>query len=160
MGKRIIKLGKWNNKELEWEVFDEDEFQMLVICRSSVGKMHFGSNYCSWRDSEIRKFLNTKFMQEAFTTEERKKIVNTKLSDEGNTKDDIFILSKDGINHFLDFKDSYGVGKGCDACTWTRTRYDNYGRVYVGFAHCSSRLCSTSLSNNYHVRPVMYLKKN
>ena len=162
MSRQIIKFGTWNNNPIEWTVLKEDNFQRLVISRYWIERRRFtvSSSYNSWITSELRNYLNKDFYEKAFTVEETRKIVNTKLSDVGNAKDNIFVLSEQEMKALLtddkDYESSYYNNK-CSNCTWTRT--PNGNGVSVGFTSRCAFCSRWSDNSSYCVRPAMYLKK-
>lgn len=164
MGKRIIKLGTWNSNPIEWVVLEEDDFQLLVISRYAIGRMQFDSSSSNnnWGSSGLRKFLKRNFFKNAFTEDEKKKIINTKLKDVNNVKDNVFILSENEVRSLLlkdgddDYENAYYRSYGnCGYCIWTRT--SNGGNVRNGFA--KGCWCNHSSNSTFEVRPAMYLKK-
>lgn len=159
MSKRIIKFGTWNDQPIEWVVLKEDKFAKLVISRNSIAQRRFASSSSnrSWINSELRSFLQNEFYQKAFTLEEKQQIVNTKLSDVGNTKDNVFILSEQEMRTLLANGDDYeGSHNSCGDCVWTRTPNGSY--VRCGYA--KGCWCSQYPENyNRAIRPAMYLKK-
>ena len=154
MSKRTIKFGKWNNKPMGWNVLYEDDFKMLVISGTSIGNMEYSdSYYANWVGSGIRKYLNDKFWNETFTEDEKRKIMNTKLNDV-NTKDNIFLISKDEAIKYLS-SDDFTTGE----CCWTRTRYGNlviYFYFYDGSITCFG---NKPYRYDYEIYPMMFLKK-
>ena len=72
---------------------------------------HTINNYFTWESSQIRRWLNTDFLNTAFTTQERKFIKPTKLSNDNNsiyhtigghnTNDNIFLLSLDEAKKYF-----------------------------------------------------------
>ena len=150
-------LGKWDGKPIEWSVLKEESFGTLVISKDRIAETVFDSSSSNnWGSCSLRKFLNGDFFNQAFSDDEKKKIVNVKLD---NTKDDIFILTKDEVENLL--KDDYydklhrnSYGK-CSSCCWTRTN----DRSSVVNCYASGCLCSHAPNyGKYSVRPAMYIK--
>lgn len=117
MSKRVITLGTWEGKSIEWIVLKEEKNQTLVISKiplfslelSWVGKEN------SWIGSSLRKYLNNEFYNSAFNSEEKKMIVNSYLSDPDSTKDDVFLLSCDEADEYMTEDEmTFGVGKCYD----------------------------------------------
>ena len=152
MSKRVITLGTWEGKPIEWIVLKEEKGLTLVFCKGAVNRMDCSWNGTSgtWRDLNIRKWLNNEFYNNAFTDEEKKKIVNSFLKDPESTKDDVFLLSYDEANNLMTLderKQSYW---------YLRTPYNSNlsfmkrVREYGDF--------DISYSRNY-IRPAMYIKE-
>lgn len=160
MSKRIITLGTWDGKPIEWVVLNEDEFSILVISRYEIFKRYFDNSDNNWKSSDLRKYLNNDFYKSAFNEDEKKKILNVKLTDVNNTKDNVFILSESELNSLLlkDGDDDYENMhyNNCAYCIWTRTRYGLYD-VRQGYA--TGCWCNRRPNYKYAVRPAMNLKK-
>ena len=92
MSKRIITLGKWNDKPIEWIVLKEETFGTLVLSKDILFKDKFDDNSNDWIKSHIRKYLNEDFYKKAFSEGEKLKIVNAKLEDVKSSKDNIFFV--------------------------------------------------------------------
>lgn len=161
VGKRVITLGTWDGNPIEWVVLSEEKFSMLVISRYEIGRYRFDSSPSnnSWGSCELRKFLKNDFYKSAFTEEEKKRIVNAKLSDSNNVKDNVFILSEEEVRSLLlksgndDYETSYHGS--CSYCIWTRTK--NGSNVRSGFA--TGCWCNHYANNTHAVRPAMWIKE-
>lgn len=146
--------GNWEGKPIRWCVLKEENFGNLVISKDRIARMVFdnSSSNNNWGSCSLRKFLNGDFFNQAFSDDEKKKIVNVKLD---NTKDDIFILTKDEVENLL--KDDYydtQCHNNRSYCCWTRTKDGT--KVRTGYASG----CWSSYSPNgiCSVRPAMYIK--
>ena len=94
-----------NGKEaIEWLVLDVQDDKALVISKYGLDDHRFDTrNYHGWDKSEIRKWLNSTFLNAAFTPEEQEAIVTTKISTPdyhgysggSDTQDKIWLLSRD-----------------------------------------------------------------
>ncbi|WP_406546006.1 protein kinase domain-containing protein [Succinimonas sp.] len=94
-----------NRTPLEWLVLDVSGNEALMISRYALAsrKFHRRSIAVSWKDCELRKWLNGPFLEETFSAEERSRISVSRLSNDGNpeygtsggaeTQDRIFCLS-------------------------------------------------------------------
>lgn len=161
MSKRIITLGTWEGKPIEWVVLSEDEFSTLVISRYEIARRCFDNNSSNnnWDSSDLRKFLKNDFYKSAFTEDEKKKIVNVKLTDANNAKDNVFILSESEVTSLLlkDGDDDYERNHYSDGnyrC-WTRTKYGKY--VRAGYA--KGYWYNAWADYIYSVRPAMWIKE-
>lgn len=147
-------LGKWDGKPIEWSVLKEESFGTLVISKDRIAQKVFdiSSSNNNWGSCSLRKFLNGDFFNQAFSDDEKKKIVNVKLD---NTKDDIFILTKDEVENLLE-DDCYNTEHygSCSYCCWTRTN----DRSSVVHGYASGCWCSHAPNRIYSVRPAMYIK--
>lgn len=159
MAKKTIEFGKWNNMVIKWNVIKENDYELFVICSDTIEERQFdsSSNVCDWSKSELRKYLNNDFYNKAFTENEKKIIINTKLNDVGDTKDNVFILSEEEVTKYMgddDYKRLHG--KSCRYCSWTRTK----DGCYIRNGWANGCWCSKTPNNYYQIRPAMFLKKN
>lgn len=160
MSKRIITLGTWEGKPIEWIVLKKEGIFSLVITKTNLGgsrRFHSSSN-SNWEHSDMRKFLNEEFFNNAFSSDEKKKIVNTVISSPNNTKDDVFLLDKSEAETLIKNDDEYFNDVRCDHswCCWYRTPR-NSSNVYIGYPNLCS--CYPNASDNFAIRPVMYIKE-
>lgn len=149
MGKRIITLGKWENKPIEWIVLKEENNNALVISRLALFAMdcrNNGNTAMDWEYSVLREYLNGEFYNKAFSGTEKLKIVNAKLEDVNNAKDNVFLLSKQEAETLMTQEErKCGNGTNCNGhscntcyqyshihgtCCWLRTRYDRNSNYY------------------------------
>ena len=76
-----------NGKEaIEWIVvkYDDEAGQALLLSRYGLDRYQFDEiTYQGWEKSEIRKWLNSTFLNAAFTAEEQAGIVTTAISTPG-----------------------------------------------------------------------------
>ena len=80
---------------IDWLVLDEKDGKYLLISQFVLDGQHYNeleSKYNLWKDSYIRTWLNTYFLEVAFSLEEQKAIAETYLSDV-DTTDKIFFLN-------------------------------------------------------------------
>ena len=95
-----------NGKEdINWKVIAKEKNKILVISERILDRkaFHFQLVDVTWEKCSLRDWLNSDFLNEAFSTDERNKIVATSVSadknpdektDPGNpTRDKIFLLS-------------------------------------------------------------------
>lgn len=119
MSKRIVTLGTWDGKPIQWIVLKESKLGSVVISKDFLFTRQFDSKNRDWPDSDIRAYLNREFFQQAFRAEERKRIINTIID---GKKTDIFLLSKEEAENWMTSNERCGTG------TWfLRSRYDSSG---------------------------------
>ncbi len=95
-----IEFGNYKGHKT-WRVLDIQGSEALLITEDIVDKYRFDANWYGWehKDCDIRLWLNSKFIDEAFTAEERSKIIN-------KTGDDVFLLSiEEAYRYFKDDED-------------------------------------------------------
>ena len=99
---------KGSREPIEWIVLDVQENRLLLISRYALDCITYGSRQDSvaWETSHVRAWLNSQFLNAAFSEEEQKAILVTEVDNsknqgyihyEGdggpNTQDQIFLLS-------------------------------------------------------------------
>ena len=103
---RTIDFGRYRKDDtgpvipIEWQVLREDEDAIFLVAQHAVAKRCFDEEYQTWKDSEIRKWLNTEFYERAFSASEKQCIQPAQVDVmdwEGTsvdwTEDRIFLLS-------------------------------------------------------------------
>ena len=80
--RRSVTLGVWEGKPLSWTVLEETENECTLLCESSVAFMPFSTTEkptAYYAESDIRHFLSEDFYENAFSAEEKAKILKTEL---------------------------------------------------------------------------------
>ena len=138
MSKRIITLGTWAGKPIEWIVLKKEDFGILIFSKLALFSLNPNVNGKSgtWSDSGLRHYLNGEFYDKAFTENEKKKIINCFLKDPESTKDDVFLLSYDEANTLMTQDERRcGDGSWCNGHNCERDCYkfsDRHGTcVYL-----------------------------
>ena len=130
VGKEVIKYGKFllgSGEDLEWFILDEDKDTILVIskCCILMVPIDFDENkYISWKNSFLRHYLNTEFIDLCFTVDERNKMVH--MND-----DLVKILDNEELNRYFNEdnkRKAYGLGFNNMAGNIYNT--DNFNYVY------------------------------
>ena len=117
---QTVKFGKYETngdfnttEDLEWVVVKKEGNQVLLFSKMSLLSMPYGDwsreDYVSWKNSEIRSYLNGAFYYDCFTEDERSRIVTTTnipSSEEielgaVQTSDKIFIPSSEEMNRYF-----------------------------------------------------------
>ena len=127
----IISFGKYeqdnnssNGKEdIEWLIIDVSDTDVLLISKHGLDCVKYNSikEEVTWETCSLRKWLNDTFFNEAFTIEEKQKIISSSVPAEkmpkynvnpGNeTNDNVFILNGNECNKYL----SSGRVESCTA---------------------------------------------
>lgn len=172
MSRRMITMGTWEDKPIEWIVLKEDECKSLVISRYAIMSLYLSWNgrANTWIDCSLREYLNKEFWENAFTEKEKKRIVNSFLKEPDETKDNVFLLSEAEIKELLPTNDDRKLGNGigcnghnCDTCYkysnmhgtcyYLRTVYDNNSMKAI--------LSNGSFTDDYFddcsIRPSMWI---
>ena len=111
-----IEFGNYKGYKA-WRVLDVEGSEALLITEGIVDKYVFDGTYNGWESDncDIRNWLNTTFIGEAFSDEERNKIVN-------KTGDDVFLLSiEEAYRYFKDDNDRI-LSTGDDLGWWLRSK--------------------------------------
>jgi len=145
----IIKFGHYeqddkssNGKEpIEWQVLDrKEDGSLLVISKYGLDTEYYNPKHdgeMTWETSLIRKWLNSTFLNEAFSSTEQNIIVTTTVKNDllfresggRNTKDKIFLLSYEEVIQYyklhVDDRDAdYGHSSySGDSCCCKPTTY-------------------------------------
>jgi hypothetical protein len=132
-GHRRIRFGKYTWRVLKVAV-NKGEKEALLLAEDAVAHMPFnknGSDGNDWKTSDIKRWLNDEFYQNAFNDSERDAILTTRYryggKHEGSDKTDssrIFLLSADEARNgdfFDDDDDRILRGDGINWGWWLRS---------------------------------------
>ena len=136
-----IKFGSYSQtssgqkQPIEWQVLAKENNKMLVISRYGLDAKRFDSSSNVWSNSEIRKWLNGDFYNEAFSEQEKKSINLSNLSDVG-TSDNVFLLSREEAEKYF----SNNAERRCKATEYAvkngaHVADSSYGDN-AGYSHC------------------------
>ena len=103
-----VYFGEWNGKRIPWRVLSVDDDKIMLLSEYALFSRKFDKNEGNeWSEATIRTFLNKKFISKAFTADEAKLLVSTKLKAEvdprygtssgSDTEDKVFMLSYSDI---------------------------------------------------------------
>lgn len=83
-----VTCGCYEGRALTWKVIDKNGKKRLLFAEKIVARQPYNEQYLdtSWRDCTLRRWLNGPFLREAFTLEERTKILNTRVENPANPK--------------------------------------------------------------------------
>ena len=107
-----VKFGSyWKNnarkKHLKWLVLDEKDGKTLLLAKHGLDCRQYGTygTSCSitWENCDLRKWLHSTFINNAFSEEEQQAIIPTqnKTNDNVETEDKVFLLSVEEANKYL-----------------------------------------------------------
>ena len=110
---------RWNGKEsLRWTVLAVEEDRVLLVSRDVLDcrPYHTKKQATTWEQCSLRKWLNTSFFNDAFSREEQKWILETRIEADKNpetetpagkeTTDKVFLLSTEDLERY--WEDSQG----------------------------------------------------
>ncbi|MGE4572615.1 MAG: DUF6273 domain-containing protein [Candidatus Izemoplasmatales bacterium] len=174
-----------NGKEaIEWIVLDKKDGQLLVISKYILDQQQYHGTYTSitWENSSIRSWLNSTFINSAFSTEEREMIPSTLVIKEANptygtnggnnTTDRIFLLIIEEANNYFLFDSAravkataYAVSQGVDVNSengnswwWLRSSGVNSSRVARVYANGSIHAYGFRVDDySSGVRPALWI---
>ena len=165
-----------NGKEpIEWLVLDESADAYLLISRYILDSrmIESGNTHKSYKDCELRKWLNGVFYFNAFSSSEREFIVDTFIED-ADVTDSIFLISHDEANHYFyqtDFAGTVGTvfaqNNGLERIHvtydswWLRNVFKKNAahQIYPAMI-CYGSYTGASLGRDFYgVRPAIWVKK-
>lgn len=160
-----VEFGQYQGKPINWEIIDKKGDKVLffskkVLCEEKMNSSH---EEVSWRDCTLRSWLNVRFIEEAFTQQEAKRISSTLLLPDKNpnyrgskgtlSKDKIFLLSIQEVKKYFEA----GVQREEDKPFGLRTK------GYYGSAFCFASYDGTinydgkADDTYFGVRPAMWI---
>ncbi len=82
-GISVVKIGKYN-----WKVLKVEDTKVLLLKKAALPKRAYSSNVsnAAWENSDLRKYLNNNFLNDTFSKEELKNILQTTVSNSANAK--------------------------------------------------------------------------
>jgi len=119
---------------IEWLVLDSGFREALLISRYALDYKRYYNYYApvTWEDCDLRKWLNTDFLQEAFSASETEMISYSNLMNDCNpkfgtfgglfTRDRVFCLSYEEAGHFF----SSDRARQCRATDYALTHTDYF----------------------------------
>ncbi len=162
----IINFGEYeldgvseNGKEtLTWKVLDIQHGKCLLLCQYLVEQRTYtqGNKSSKWESSELRKWLNADFYNNAFSDENKKCISETTIAGvDGakNTTDKIFILSNDEVCKYMPVKDDQAAG----AKYWCRSGGKVYYYIYAGGGTHTTGSFGDEKAGTLGVRPAIWV---
>ena len=165
----VITFGTYEGSPIEWIKIQEENKMVLLVSKYSLFSAPFDSNFNDgyWSNSTIRTFLNNNFFNESFTNEEKKQIVNVKLTDVNNCKDDIFLLSRDQMRSLLTqgqqsdilrLKQGNTITSSKGSC-WTRTYASRSSSYHVWCLYNINDFDDVNATYNRHICPALWIRK-
>lgn len=163
-----IKFGMREDQPITWKVLDAVNGAALIFSTDSVHTMayHLPGGNITWKDSEIRKWLNNEFTEEYFSPDEQSRILISNVNNEDNpnyhtpggepTSDKVFLLSINDVNSFIPDKEARALGY----TWWLRSPGSNQNNVAIvdsyGNVNMSGNIASNSFGK-YGIRPAMWI---
>jgi len=120
----VIEFGKF----LKWRVLDIEDKKALLITDTIIGKRQYHDKnlVITWDKCTLQKYLNCDFIERFFSEEDKKRIVNTKVTNPDNlwygvkcgteTTDKIFLLSLEEADKYFGNSGDYLIEKRKNHC--------------------------------------------
>lgn len=162
----IVQLGKYNKCPISWKVIGENGKMRLLLAEGIVAQQPYNERYVdtSWRECSLRRWLNGPFLREAFSLEERSKILNTRVENPANPKyhtnggfgsvDKLFALSLGEAEEYLPSDELRKAG----AWWWLRSPGSNL--LSASSVYEDGSIYDTGINIDYidgGVRPAMWV---
>ena len=108
-----VSFGSYQGAPIRWRVVDISGKMRMLLAEDVVLERAYNERRVDswWQSVTLRKYLNGPFLQEAFSPEERRMILNTRRTNECNeqfytnggsvTMDKVFVLSKRELDTYL-----------------------------------------------------------
>lgn len=164
-GNTVI-FGAYRGASIRWRVVDASGKMRMLLAEDVVLERAYNDMRVDswWQSVTLRKYLNGAFLQEAFSPEERRMILNTRRTNECNeqfytnggsvTMDKVFVLSKRELDSYL----PEGEGRALGKWWWLRTPGDNLLAVTAVDADGSVYMHGINVNYpNGGVRPAMWI---
>lgn len=179
---RYEQNGDYSSSEkLAWRVLDVSGDSALIISQYGLDGQPFNSEYkqICWEDCTLRKWLNEDFLQEAFTSDERRSIIHSSLDNldsDGNacekTEDYVFLLSvQEAQAYFNGNADrlctptAYALSRSAekhepDGHCWWWLRSPGEMASHATYVNYDGSFYSNAVGNCYvSVRPALWIKQ-
>ena len=166
-------------EDIEWIVLDRQGDKALVISKYCIEWLPFHNTFTKvgWRGSSIRSWLNSTFLNGAFSSQESSSILNTQNTNPdfyddsetektalGTTTDRIFLLSSGEANTYFSSDSArraegtdYACNKGKSASWYWWLRSAN-NIEYAGFVSEGELGYGEEVDRNMGIRPAMWIE--
>ena len=177
-------------EDIEWLVLDVQGNKALLLSRYALDSQPYNSAYgkTTWESCTLRSWLNSTFLDTAFTAEEKASILMTEV-DNGvpqnnsewnvrgcnNTEDMVFLLSYKDTERYFDDRDarictptSYAISMGADTRTldggvtdagWWWLRSPGESETQASFVNFDGTRYTNAVGNDYlSVRPAIWVE--
>ena len=167
---------------LEWVVLEKQDDRALLISKYGVDCLPYNDQWVktTWADCSLRSWLNDSFLEEAFSSDERKSIITQTVVNRDNggnsggeiTEDQVFILDiKELEKYFSSDEDrkimptEYAQNKGAfvdtqnQAC-WYWVRNPGDDAKYAAYVNCKGDILHRGnlvFGNTFAVRPAIWV---
>lgn len=161
LSKKVIKIGTWEGKAIEWIILKEENGGLLLLSKTILFQSKYDDDSNNWKQSYICKYLNNEFYDTAFSTSEKKAIINAKLEDVQNAKSDVFLLSRNEAENLLD-NSLRAIGVWLLRTPWDGGDSNRILRVLDDGSisiKSSGWTSSCNVTCRYGIRPAIWVRK-
>jgi hypothetical protein len=126
--KRVLEFGNWYGQPIKWIVLASENNKMLIISMDSLIVKPFNEKTepADWKNCTLRHWLNCEFMNTAFSSEEKAKILPTT----SETADCVFLLScQEAEKYFAHSEDRVAF------YTWTKEDIESCIKIITDVLH-------------------------
>ena len=170
------------NEDIEWLVLEVQDDKAFVISKYVLecccGNRCFGDGEARWDKSAVRAWLNNDFMNNAFTSDEKERVVNSTVKADDNpdysceqgsdTQDYVFLLSAYETEKYLDsaekresclteycMENSHVMRDSRTGAAWWMMRTSAGGNCYV-FMN-DDEMVTAGRFDDMGIRPAMWI---
>ena len=156
--------GSSGKESIEWIVLDTDGDKLLVISRYALDSQKYNREYknVTWETCSLRNWLNTSFLNNAFSAEEQAMIQYTTVEADENpfyntpagndTIDQVFLLSYSEVCKYF-ANDEQRI---CVPSLYTKMNLGAYGTQRIGGRDTCAWLVRTPGSSPTHIAAVNF----
>lgn len=161
-----VTMGRWDGNSIHWRVLAANGKMRLLMAERIVAEQPYNERYVdtSWREYTLRRWLNGPFLREAFTLDERTRILNTRVNTPANPKyrtngglssvDKLFALDLEEVEEYLPSDEFRKVGK------WWWLRSPGSNLLSAASVYEDGSVYDTGINIDYTdggVRPAMWI---
>jgi len=161
---KTIKFGDYHGAE-EWLVIDIDDGKALLLAEKVVDAKAYDDDNSDWETSDLREWLNSDYLEEAFDDSEQKALAEV-------DGDRVFILTLDQANELLDreskraYATDYAIDNGVQAAKtkasiwWVNTPLGTHKAQCIETSTQNSFIIKTKKvkEDNIGVRPAVWVE--
>lgn len=167
-----VKFGSKKNKTFDWIVLDKNDDKALLFSNSIEFQYNFSLNAAknndeiTWSNSELRKYLNTDYLDKNFTYDEKNLIISTEITTNlknniETTTDKLFLLSQEEVEHYFRWKGARRIkdnGNNKSTSWWLRDQGRNKTSTKIVDAYGDFGSNSAKYGNYNGVCIAMWVK--
>lgn len=158
-----------DNKAISWDILKKEDDKALIVSHYILDSKRFDDDSSDYKESEIRAWLNDEFYNNAFTSEEKAKILTTSVVQ--GAEDKLFLLSTSEVMEYYPKHKSriaprtkYSKAQGLfdnetsNGCYWLRTaNYDTQYEEADIIIYDGTLAADFVYLNFYGVRPACWV---